>query len=188
MHLLKPPRHWFLHLFGVSVALSLIGFQTSSYGQTMGALHGRVADPTGAVIPGADISLVQGSNQFHVKSGADGSYQLQGIAPGLYVLIAQAQGFAPFTRTNVQVSAYAPAHLDITLSIEVAKQTIQVLDHSNGVSLEPEDNASARVIEGSDLAALSDDPDQFMNELQTLAGSAAGPAGTSSSTSSICFS
>ena len=41
----------------------------------------------------------------------------------------------------------------------------------------PEDNASAVVIKGDDLQALSDDPDELQTELEALAGPSAGPSG-----------
>ena len=45
------------------------------------------------------------------------------------------------------------------------------------MSTSPESNASAIVIKGKDLDALSDDPDELQNELTALAGPAAGPNG-----------
>ena len=43
--------------------------------------------------------------------------------------------------------------------------------------MNPDENGGAIVLNGSDLDALSDDPDQLQNELQALAGPAAGPNG-----------
>ena len=45
------------------------------------------------------------------------------------------------------------------------------------MSTSPESNANAVVIKGEDLNALSDDPDELQNELEALAGPAAGPNG-----------
>ena len=45
------------------------------------------------------------------------------------------------------------------------------------MSVNPDENSSALVVKGSDLDALSDDPDELQNELQALAGPAAGPSG-----------
>ena len=54
---------------------------------------------------------------------------------------------------------------------------MQVQAEANTVSTSPESNANAVVIKGSDLNALSDDPDELQNELEALAGPAAGPNG-----------
>ena len=45
------------------------------------------------------------------------------------------------------------------------------------VSVEPDNNATALVIKGEDLASLPDDPDDLADALQALAGPAAGPNG-----------
>ena len=67
--------------------------------------------------------------------------------------------------------------LNVTLTIAVQQQDITVNDQTAGVSLNSDENSSALVIKGSDLDALSDDPDELQNELQALAGPAAGPNG-----------
>src|SRR5262249_42093216 len=48
-----------------------------------------------------------------------------------------------------------------------------------GVSTETSNNASALVLRGSDLDALSDDPNDLLADLQALAGPSAGPSGGS---------
>ena len=45
------------------------------------------------------------------------------------------------------------------------------------VSVEPDNNATALVIKGEDLASLPDDPDDLADALQALAGPGAGPNG-----------
>src|SRR5258708_17291722 len=62
-------------------------------------------------------------------------------------------------------------------AIAVQQQDITVTDQNSGVSVNPDENSSALVVKGSDLDALSDDPDELQNELQALAGPAAGPSG-----------
>ena len=63
------------------------------------------------------------------------------------------------------------------MQIEVQQQQVQVEAESNTVSTSPDSNANAVVIKGSDLNALSDDPDELQNELEALAGPSAGPNG-----------
>jgi len=67
--------------------------------------------------------------------------------------------------------------LSISLTIKVEQQNISVSDENSGVSVSPDENASAMVIKGADLDALSDDLNELANQLQALAGPAAGPNG-----------
>jgi hypothetical protein len=70
--------------------------------------------------------------------------------------------------------------LDLQLKIAVAVQQVTVQsDTGPKVSTEASSNASALVISGTDLDALSDDPEDLMADLQALAGPSAGPSGGS---------
>ena len=57
------------------------------------------------------------------------------------------------------------------------QQQVEVTEGALGVSTSADSNASAIVIKGKDLDALSDDPDELQSELTALAGPAAGPNG-----------
>ena len=63
------------------------------------------------------------------------------------------------------------------MAIQTENQTIQVSTNSTQLSVDSDSNASATVIKGEDLDALSDDPDELSAELSALAGPAAGPNG-----------
>lgn len=70
--------------------------------------------------------------------------------------------------------------LNLQLFITATQQQVKVEDNAGpGVSTEAANNASAVVLRGSDLDALSDNPDDLAADLQALAGPAAGPNGGS---------
>jgi len=145
------------------------------------SLHGQVTDPSGAVIPGAVISLKTGASAgaapIQTQSGADGQYSLRALAPGSYTVSVTASGFAPLTIPNVTLAAGQSKELKLPLAIAVEQQQVQVESETQSVGLSPDQNAGAVVIKGDALDALSDDPTELQNELQALAGSAAGPNG-----------
>ena len=57
-------------------------------------IRGRIADPTGALIPGASITVSNGKGQTVATGTADasGGYELHGVAPGTYSVTATFQG------------------------------------------------------------------------------------------------
>ena len=61
--------------------------------------------------------------------------------------------------------------------VALEKQQVTVQENSANLSVQSENNASALVLKGKDLDALSDDPDELASQLQALAGPAAGPNG-----------
>ena len=68
-------------------------------------------------------------------------------------------------------------NLNPALQIQVQQQQVEVQAENTTIGTDADANASAIVIKGSDLNALSDDPDELQNELQALAGPSAGPNG-----------
>ncbi len=165
-----------LRLPALVLFLAALFLPTQSGAQTA-TLHGQVTDPSSAVIPGASISLTGGAQPLHTKSGADGQYAFRGVAPGSYDLTASANGFAPLTIPDVLLTAGQTKSLNLPLAIAVEKQEVQVQGETQSVGLSPNQNAGAVVIKGSAIDALSDDPTELQNELQALAGPAAGPNG-----------
>lgn len=152
-----------------------------SSGQTAGTggIRGQVADPTGAVIPGANVVVLTTSGTVAGKATSDsgGVYTVRGLAPGTYSMTVTAQGFAAYRTPGIVVASGQMKNVNPALTIEVEKQEVQVQAETTTVDTSPDSNANAIVIKGSDLDALSDDPDELSNELQALAGPAAGPNG-----------
>jgi hypothetical protein len=147
-------------------------------GQTpTGSLQGRVLDPSGAVIPQAQVTVTSAAGKtVTTASDGSGSYQVRGLSPGNYTVNATTAGFAPFSST-VTLTAGQAKTLNIALQIEIEKQQVQVEAEANTVDTSPDSNVNAIVLKGKDLDALSDDPDELENQLQALAGPAAGPNG-----------
>ena len=98
-----------------------------------------------------------------------GRYSLQASAPSL------------FLRQPARISLKAGVQtLNISLTVATEKQEVTVAENAGPtVSTEAANNASALVLTGSDLDALSDNPDDLLADLQALAGPAAGPSGGS---------
>jgi len=63
------------------------------------------------------------------------------------------------------------------MAIKTEEETVTVSDDSSGISADASSSVGAIVLKGSDLDALSDDPDELQNELDALAGPSAGPNG-----------
>jgi Carboxypeptidase regulatory-like domain len=161
----------------VVLLIFVLALVSGAAAQTVGGLRGQVLDPNGALVPGASVTLTRGSEVLQTQSGPDGLYSFRAVAPGSYTLTVSAQGFASFSKENVQVVAGQVSQVNVPLTIAVQQQEITVAGQNNAVSVNPDENANAMVLKGGDLDALSDDPDELQNELQALAGPTAGPNG-----------
>ncbi|MGO9261057.1 MAG: carboxypeptidase regulatory-like domain-containing protein [Bryobacteraceae bacterium] len=168
------------HIARISSLLLAAGLLlTPAYGQPgTGTVKGTLTDDSGAVIPAATVTLTNGSGSTRTaQSQAEGSYSFTGLVPGPYTVKLTFPGFTPFSRT-VTVDAGGTVQLPIQLSLSTEKQEISVSAEAGPtVNVEPESNATALVINGEDLQALPDDPDDLADALQALAGPGAGPNG-----------
>jgi hypothetical protein len=144
-----------------------------------GTIRGHVADPTGALIPGATININNSAGTFVKGTTADaaGSYSVSGLSAGGYIVQVTFEGFAPFTSQTIQLLPGQSKRVDISMAVQEADQTVTVTDDSPMVNTDASGNANAIVLKGKDLDALSDDPDELSNELTALAGPSAGPNG-----------
>ena len=146
---------------------------------TTATLRGHIADPTGALIPGATVTIATPAGKAVTSTTADsaGAYSVAGLAPGSYIVQASFAGFAPFQSPAIPLAAGQVKRVDVSMAIEAEQQSVEVTDESPTVNVEASGNASAIVLKGADLDALSDDPDELSNELTALAGPSAGPNG-----------
>ena len=143
------------------------------------SLHGHIADPTGARIPGATITVktAAGKTVNTVTADANGHYQLNGIAPGNYVVKATFAGFSDFVSQPMTLTAGQVLRVDISMAMQVAEQSVTVSEDTPTVSVDADNNTDTVMLKGKDLDSLSDDPDELENELTALAGPSAGPNG-----------
>jgi uncharacterized surface anchored protein len=88
--------------FWYSTCLLFLIFATAGlYGQTTGQITGTVRDNTGAVVPGAEVSVTnvtQGVVAQRVTTNAAGEYLVAGLGAGTYNLEITAKGFKRFAR------------------------------------------------------------------------------------------
>jgi hypothetical protein len=146
-----------------------------------GTLRGHIVDPSGALIPGATVTIKTsaGVTIATTKSDPEGLYAVTNLAPDSYIVSATVEGFAPFTSRPIPLAAGQSKRVDISMAIEAEQQSVEVTEEAptSTVNVEASGNANSIVLKDKDLDALSDDPDELSNELAALAGPSAGPNG-----------
>ncbi len=146
--------------------------------ETTGTLRGQVTDPSGAAVAEATVLVTTPSGAATTATtNREGIYEVKGLVPGKCGVKVIATGFAPFEKPEIEIAAGQTQKLNVQLSIEVQQEKVEVTDTTTKVDVNPANNAGAVVIQGKDLEALSDDPDELESELQALAGPSAGPNG-----------
>jgi len=98
-------------------------------GQTVqGVVTGTVFDSTGAVLPGADVTLTNVDTNIsqHEKSGADGLYRFSLVPPGTYTLDVKASGFTEKRLTGIKVDPSETVPANVTLAVATSTTTVDV--------------------------------------------------------------
>ena len=129
------------------------------------ALNGTVADPTGAIVPGAEVDLVDatGAVARTYHSEGDGSFQVVAPRSGSYTLVVSEPGFET-VRTPVVIGAASAAassaatglssRLHIVLPIARFATNVQVNADSNEDLTAGDSNRDSSVMSSQDLKAL----------------------------------
>ena len=135
---------------------------------TTATVTGAVTDPAGALVPSAHVSL-ESPDEMPQESATDtfGVFRFLAVAPGSYVLVIEAKGFRPEER-SITLQPGQQLRVAISLKIEVQREQIAVSDETLGTS--PSQNRGAIVLKGSELEALSTDPQELRLQIQALAG------------------
>src|SRR5579863_1881038 len=74
-----------------------------------GTLRGRVTDPSGAVIPQANVTITASNGKsVTATTNQQGIYEVKELAPGSYNVTVTAKGFAADQEADVKVAAGEP--------------------------------------------------------------------------------
>src|SRR6516162_6634058 len=162
------------------LALFVVTFPAaSSFAQAaLGSMHGTVTDPSGAAVTKADVQITAPDGRvLDTATNNTGGYEVKGLAAGKYGIKVTAKGFEVYEVDGIAVGPGQSQKTDVTLSIEVQQQNVNVSENAIGLDTSAESNITQMVLTGKDLDALSDDPDELADDLQALAGPSAGPNG-----------
>src|SRR5437667_12137815 len=99
---------------------SLVLASAPAWGQaTSGEITGKVADASGAVIPGVEVSATNtatGTSRTVVTSAA-GIYRIPLLPPATYAVKAALTGFKTALRDGVKVTVGEVIHVDFILEV-----------------------------------------------------------------------
>ena len=95
---------------------------------TDGLITGVVTDPSGAVLPDAQVELVNRVTSVQRKTATDnvGRYTVPQLPPGLYDISVSKLGFATEKRSSVQLEVNQSESVDFKLAVSSVAQNVQV--------------------------------------------------------------
>jgi hypothetical protein len=122
----------------VFIALvSLLAISFGAMAQTTGHIRGLVTDETGALVPGATVTIRSSAliGERTAVSNNSGVYRFPSIPPGVYRVEAKLQGFQTYREENIEVTLNATTSVNITLKLGTVQETVTVSGESPAVDV-----------------------------------------------------
>ncbi len=110
------------------VALTALLLTGIAFGQSTGTIAGTVTDPTGAVLPGASVTITnqQTAETHPLKTDSAGLYSLPGLAPGTYKVQVQSQGMQTTVANDLVVAVGTTTTQNFSVKIASTSTTIEI--------------------------------------------------------------
>ncbi|RXH58577.1 carboxypeptidase-like regulatory domain-containing protein [Granulicella sibirica] len=151
----------------------------SAYAQTAGAgnIQGTVTDPTGAVIPGAQVTATETSTQVaHVATtDAAGVYTFPNLVVGTYSITVVATGFQTYSSTGNVLEVGSSISVNAGMTVGTSEQRVEV--HSEGLALQTEDVSFKQTVDSQTLTEMPLNGRQMTALITLSGGSTPAPAG-----------
>jgi len=164
------------------IAASLLFASTAAWAQGTAQISGTVVDPTGARLPGAEITATQTATGTvrNVISNESGVYVLPSLPTGPYKLEVMLPGFRTFVQSGIILEVNASPVLNVTLEIGQVSEQIEV--QANTALVETQKSGVGQVMETKQILELPLNG-RNVTDLITLSGAATVPPDGSSSRS-----
>ncbi len=178
----------FWRMLAVAIVLFWATVLTHAQDSSTGAIRGAVTDTAEAVIPGANVVLVNEANAIRhstVTSG-EGVYVFQLLAQGDYSARAEAAGMSPQATPVLHLEVGGTLQLDLQLSVAGSKETVTISGAPPLVETQP--SSVSAIIEENAIDGLSLNGRRFADLALLAPGVTQDPRGlTSSSNGDLTF-
>ncbi len=118
------------------------------------SVTGRVTDPSGGVVPGASVTLVNQATALETRAvcNAEGYYTVSLLPPGAYRLAVEKLGFKPIRERDLQLAVGQVARLDYVLQVGSVNEAIEV--NARAILLDSETSSLGAVIGSKQVTEL----------------------------------
>jgi len=148
----------FPSLFGRIASFLFLGFllfvSTSLWAGVGGTVSGTVTDPSGAVVPGANVSATNTDTgvRANLTTNGSGFYSFQQLSVGRYTIAVERNGFRPYQRTGVVIDANSSLTVDAVLNVGNASEAVIVIE--NQAQVETVSTQMGEVISAERMTAV----------------------------------
>ena len=119
-----------------------------------GEITGTVADPSGALVPGATIVLQNLDTHYEIRAqtNADGIYTAKELSVGRYSARVEADGFKTVETTNLALNAGTILRVDFKLFLGQRTEVVEVTDAD--IQVDTESSRLSQIVDSTQIANL----------------------------------
>lgn len=153
------------------LAILLLLPAASLWGQNaQGTIVGHVADPSGAAISGAKVTVMDLSTNVarHVTTNGSGDYAVADLNPGIYTVTAEASGFSQAVASNLNLEVQQTLRQDFKLTVGSVSSTVEVSSATQ--MLHTDDTTIGQVLQSQTIENLPIVGRDFTNLMITNVG------------------
>jgi hypothetical protein len=134
----------------------LVGLSVALWAAANGSLSGTLVDPSGAVVPGAKITLVNTAlnSEYKAISNGRGFYSFPTLPVGHYDVAIEAAGFKTQKKTNLTIDTDAALRLDMVLAVGQQSETVSVVAAGSEAQVDTVATHVGELVSGSQMTAL----------------------------------
>jgi Carboxypeptidase regulatory-like domain len=127
----------------------------AAWAGTTGSIAGTIKDQSGAVIPGAKLTVTHTTQGIQTKTTSDskGDYTFPSLPVGRYDLQVTADGFKAQNRSGLTIDL--DSALQIDLALELAQHVEEVTVAENDVRVETTSSQMGEVVTGKSMTAVA---------------------------------
>ncbi len=171
--------HRFSTVIAVALGLIVLMLIQPAYPQAArGSISGEVHDPSGSVIPNAQVKLVEvRTNQEYLgKTDEEGFYAILNLMPGSYSFMVEANGFKKFTQEGIQLATGERLRVDASLTVgNISDSILVTLD---APLLRTESGSLGQVVSNRSIIELPLNGRNYLGLVGLVAGVANSPGST----------
>ena len=131
------------------LSLTFGGGLVFGQGTDLGTIRGIVTDTTGAIIPGAAVSVVDAltSSIRETRTNSQGNYEMFGLKPGTYRVTITAPGMSKYEIMDIVLNGSDTVSADAVLRVSAAQETVLVSLEPPAINTEDQTIDNQTVIE-----------------------------------------
>jgi Carboxypeptidase regulatory-like domain len=135
---------------------ALVCSSVSLWAAANGSFSGTLVDPSGAVVPGAKVTVVNTAlkSEYKAISNGRGFYSFPTLPVGHYDLAIEATGFKTQKKTNLTIDTDAALRLDMMLAVGQQSETVSVVAAGAEAQVDAAATHLGELVTGSQMTAL----------------------------------